>query len=329
MKHFTLENREILEDLLQRGVSYRGIGQRLHKSHTSIIDEIKRNKSPDGIYRATEAHKKALQRKNQRKKRTKLEISPGLKLYIVCKILCEQWSPEQIDRVLRIKSGGKVVISHESIYQFIYSPEGRKLKLYQYLRRKRKPVRQPFGNRKKRYIIQERVSIHRRHEKINTRTEFGHWETDLMIFSNQKFVLAVTVERLTRYTIATILPNKTALEMKHALYRVILDSGQQNVKSITFDNGTENVLHHELKYEFPGLETYFCDPYCSWQKGLVENTNGLLRQYFPRSVDLGKFSQQNMDNIVSKLNNRPRKCLLFTTPSLAFSILSKNGRFRT
>jgi len=150
-----------------------------------------------------------------------------------------------------------------------------------------------------------------------------------MIFSNQKFVLAVTVERLSRYTIATILPNKTAIEMKQALYRVILDSGQQNVKSITFDNGTENVLHHELKHEFPGLETYFCDPYCSWQKGLVENTNGLLRQYFPRSIDLSRLSQRDMDITVSKINNRPRKCLRFTSPALAFSSLSKSGRFIT
>jgi len=329
MKHFTLADREILKDLLQRGMSYRGIGQRLNKSHTSISDEVKRNKSSAGQYRSIEAHKKAFCRKNQRKKRTKLEISPGLKIYIVQKILCEQWSPEQIDRVLRIKSGGTVVISHESIYQFIYSPEGRKLKLYQYLRRKKKPIRQSFGTRKKRFIIRDRVSIHRRYEKINKRQEFGHWETDLMIFSNQKFVLAVTVERLSRYTIATILPNKTAIEMKQALYRVILDSGQQNVKSITFDNGTENVLHHELKHEFPGLETYFCDPYCSWQKGLVENTNGLLRQYFPRSIDLGRLSQRDMDITVSKINNRPRKCLRFTTPSLAFSLLSQNGRFNT
>jgi IS30 family transposase len=290
---------------------------------------MKRNTFHNGRYRATEAHQRALRRKNQRKKRTKLEISPGLKLYIVCKIICEQWSPEQIDRVLRIKSGGKVVLSHESIYQFIYSPEGRKLKLYKYLRRKKKPMRQPFGTRKKRFIIRDRVSIHRRHDKINSRKEFGHWETDLMIFSNQKFVLAVTVERLTRYCIVSILPNKTAIQMKHALYRVILDSGQQNVKSITFDNGTENVLHHELKHEFPGLETYFCDPYCSWQKGLVENTNGLLRQYFPRTIELGTFSQQDMDSVVYKINNRPRKCLRFISPALAFSLFSKSGRFIT
>lgn len=329
MKQFTLEDREILEDLLRRGVSYRGIGLRLHKSHSSIGDEIKRNNCVDGRYRSVQAHKKARIRNIQKRRRPKIEISPGLKLFIVCKILCEQWSPEQIDRVLRIKSGGKVVISHETIYQFIYSEEGKKLKLYQHLRRKKRPERQPCGIRKRRHTIKDRVSIHRRHEKIDKRQEFGHWETDLMIFSNQKFVLAVTVERLTRYTIATILPNKTALEMKSALARVILDSGQLNVKSITFDNGSENVLHHELKYEFPELETYFCDPYCSWQKGLVENTNGLLRQYFPRSIDLGRISQREMDLVVTKINNRPRKCLHFISPSLSFSTHTKSGRFIT
>lgn len=328
MKHLILEDREILEDLLQRGVSYRGIGERLNKSHTSISDEVRRN-SLCHQYNAIEAHRRALIRQNRKKKRTKLEISPGLKLYVVCKILCEQWSPEQIDRTLRIKSGGKTILSHESIYQFIYSPEGKRLKLYQHLRRKKRPVRQSWGTRKKRIVIPERVSIHQRHKKVNDREVFGHWETDLMIFSHQKFVLAVSVERMSRYTITTILPNKTAYEMKHSLYRVILDSGQQNVQSITFDNGSENVLHHELKHEFPGLETYFCDPYCSWQKGTVENTNGLLRQYFPRSTDLGRFSQHDVDLIIHKLNNRPRKCLNFTPPSLSFLSLSQSGRFAT
>lgn len=272
MKQLTLEDREILEDLLQRNVSHRGIGERLKKSHTSIGAETKRNICSDGVYRAIEAHKRYLVRQREKRRRPKMVISPGLRLYVITKLLCEQWSPEQIAGALRIKSGGKTVLSHEAIYQYIYSKEGKRLKLYQQLRRKKKPIRQPFGTRKKRHMIKDRVSIHRRHKKINERLEFGHWETDLMIFSKQKFVLAVTVERMSRYTIVSILPNKTAQEMKQALTRVILDSGQRNVKSITFDNGSENVLHHELLHEFPGLESYFCDPYCSWQKGLVENT---------------------------------------------------------
>lgn len=322
MKQFTLEDREILEDLLHRGVSNRGIGKRLHKSHTSIGDELARNGYPDGKYRAIEAHKRYLIRQRNKKKRLKLEISPDLRLYVITKLLCEQWSPEQIAGALRIKSGGKTVLSHESIYQYIYSEEGKRLKLYQQLRRKKKPIRQPFGTRKKRLLIKERVSIHKRHKKINERLEFGHWETDLMIFSKQKFVLAVTVERMSRYTIVSVLPNKTAKEMKQALTRVILDSGQRNVKSITFDNGSENVLHHELLREFPGLESYFCDPFCSWQKGLVENTNCLLRQYFPRNCDLGSFSQELIDKIVDKINRRPRKCLNFASPNTSFFTLS-------
>jgi IS30 family transposase len=329
MSHFSLEDREILEDLLQRGFSYRAIGMRLQKSHSSISDEVRKNGNDRRKYNAISAHKRYLFLKKQRRKRSKLEISPGLKLFIVCKILCEQWSPEQIDHFLRIKSGGKCVLSHESIYRFIYSPEGKKLKLYQHLRRKKYPHRQSFGSRKRRHIIPQRVSIHRRHKKINERSEFGHWETDLMIFSQQKFVMAVSVERMSRYTVASILPNKSAIEMKHALSRVILDSGQLNVRSITFDNGTENVLHHELLEEFPGLETFFCDPYCSWQKGTVENTNGLLRQYFPRNINLGSFSQQDIDKTTHKLNNRPRKCLHFSTPFIAFHHLSQFGRFNT
>jgi len=326
MKNFTLEERQIIEDLLQNQKSKREIARKLSRSHSSILDEIKRNKGVFGLYNAIEAHKKALHRKNNRNKRSKIEISPGLKDFIIKKLIYFQWSPEQIDRHLRIKSGGTVVISHESIYQFIYSKEGKRLGLYKHLRRKNKPYRQAFCRRKKRIIIQDRVSIHRRHKAINDRTEFGHWETDLMIFSKQKFVLAVSVERLTRYTIASILPNKTALEMKQALYRVILDSGQRNVKSITFDNGSENVLHHELKYEFPGLLTFFCDSYCSWQKATVENTNGLIRQYLPRSIDMASLSQEYIDSIIYKLNNRPRKCINFLSPAFLFNSFSNNGR---
>lgn len=326
MKHLSLEDREILKNLLQRGVSKREIAQRLKKSHSTILDEIKRN-STNGIYIVTEAHKKYLVRKRSRNKRSKIEISPGIKKFIIDKIRLEQWSPEQIDRHLRIKSGGKCVISHETIYLFLYSDEGKKLKLYQHLRRKKKPIRQSFGSRKKRHIIPQRVSIHRRHKSIDERTEFGHWEVDLMIFSHQKFVLATAVERVSRFTIATILPNKTAIEMKQALQHFIIDYGQQNFKSITFDNGSENVLHHELIHEFPGLKTYFCDPYSSWQKGSIENINLLFRQYLPRSTHLGKLNQSDIDLICYKINNRPKKCLHFLHPHFLFQNQCSNGRF--
>ena len=319
MKNLSLEERQVLEDLLQKQQSKRAIARLLRRSHSTILDELKRNKGSTSKYTAILAHKKSLRRKNERHKRSKIEISPGLKQYIINKLMRYQWSPEQMSRFLRIKSGGRSVISHESIYLFIYSEEGKKLGLYKHLRRKKKPERQCFGSRKKRVLVFDRTSIHRRHKSINERSAFGHWETDLMIFSKQKFVLAVSVERLSRYTIVSVLPNKTALGMKQALYRVILDFGQTKVKSITFDNGSENVLHHELKYEFPGLETFFCDPFCSWQKGTVENTNGLLRQYFPRHIDLSSFSQEYIDSIVQRLNNRPRKCLNFLSPNFLFN----------
>lgn len=322
MKHITLEDRQILEELLEKKISKRKIALKLGKVHSSILGEIKNNSQNNGIYNAIKAQKKSLFRKNNKNKRSKIEISPGLKQYILDKIRILQWSPEQISGKLKIQSGGKSVISHETIYKFIYSKEGRKLKLYKYLRRKKKAVRQAFFSRKKRVIIKEKISIHRRHNFINDRSEFGHWETDLMIFSKEKFVLAVTVERLTRFTIATILPNKTALEMKKALYRVILDSGQKNVKSITFDNGTENALHHELRREFPGFETYFCDAFASWQKGAVENMNGLIRQYLPRNCVLGNFSQHQVDEIVFKINHRPKKSLKFFSSAFLFNYYS-------
>jgi len=135
------------------------------------------------------AHKRALNNKLARTKRTKLEISSGLKSYVIAK-LREDWSPEQVSGELKKQAQGRTVLSTETIYQFIYSEEGKKLKLWKHLRHRKKPERVPWGSRKKRKAsIPNRTSIHQRPESINTREEFGHWEGDLMIFSQQRLYL--------------------------------------------------------------------------------------------------------------------------------------------
>ena len=140
-----------------------------------------------------------------------------------------------------------------------------------------------------------------------------------MIFSEQQLVLAVFVERMTRKIITVVSENKTAQEMEYALHELISTAGQIHVKSITFDNGTENVCHQKVREDYAEtFFTYFCDPYSSWQKGTVENTNKLLRQYLPRNIPKEQLTQDYVDSITEKINNRPRKSLNFNTPLNSF-----------
>ena len=309
----------MLKKLLLEGRTYREISKVIEKSISSICDEIKRNGKVLEVYDPHKAHQQSLQRLLERRKRGKLEKSDILRQYVVEK-LEEDWSPEQISGYLKKEAKGKNVLSHETIYQFIYSKKGKDMKLWKHLRHRRKPQRIHWGTRKtRRALIPNRVSIHERPEQINTREEFGHWEGDLMIFSETKAVLAVFVERMTRKTVAVVNENKTSSEMAMALHELLSSAGQLNVKSITFDNGTENVCHQKIREDYmESFSTFFCDPYSSWQKGTVENTNKLLRQYFPRHILPENITQDFLDQILKKLNDRPRKCINFNSPSQSF-----------
>jgi len=315
MKQFTLKSRRMLENLLLKGEPYREISKVINKEISSISEEINRNGGRKR-YNSYKAEQRALQNKYTHKKRSKLEISPGLKEFVIQKLQTD-WSPEQISRDLKKKALGKTIISTETIYQFVYSEEGRRLKLWKHLRHRKRPVRVPRGTRKARIFrsqIPDRNPISLRSYGAQHRTEPGHYEVDLMIFSKTKKVLAVFVDRCTRRTYAYFNENKTASVMADTMRRFICEVGQMNIKSLTFDNGTENFYHHLVRDEFGTFETFFCDPYCSWQKGTVENTNKLLRQYFPRNISHSLMNHENLAFALHRLNNRPRKCLNFLTP---------------
>ncbi len=315
MNHFTLRERKTLKDLLHTEETYREIAKVLQKALSSVSDEINRNEGRFK-YDPYKAEARAQKLKQDRSKRTKLEISPGLKEFVINKIK-EDWSPEQISETLSQKANGKSILSTETIYQFVFSEEGKQLKLWMHLRHKKKPQRQSWSERRKyksRIKIPERQHISLRPPAATLRTEFGHFEADLMIFSQSKKVLAVFVDRFSRQTYAFINPDKTASAMKDTLREFITTVGVGLVKSISFDNGTENFYHHEVREEFGSFETFFCDPYCSWQKGTVENTNKLLRQYFPRDISDNDLNENFLSSVIHKLNNRPRKCINFLPP---------------
>ncbi len=326
MKQINYPERKMIEKMLKQGMGVRGVGRGLCRGHSTISDEIRKNKSPhENEYNAELAQARHERRQLNKGNKRKLARKEELKKHIIEK-LREDWSPEQVAGDLREKYG-MTIISHETIYQFIYSEEGRKLKLWLHLRRKHRPHRKVRGKRKSRkgQIIKDRISIHYRPEEANERTRLGDLETDSMIFSQQKPILSVQVDRFSQKCALTKLDDKTALETKYALVRAI-EEEYASVKTITHDNGSENVLHTEIRDEYE-IETYFCDPYCSWQKGLVEQMNGLIRQYLPRNINMNKITQDQIYEIQEKLNNRPRKTLNYKTPNQAYASAIESGRF--
>jgi IS30 family transposase len=327
MKQLTFFDRKMIEKLLKKGMGIREIGRAMEKPHNTISDEIRKNKYPHEYeYNAELAQFRHEQRQLNKGNRGKIDRRSELKKYIIARILEDDWSPEQIAGYLREKHI-MTIVSHETIYRFIYSQEGRELKLWLRLRRKHKPERIKRGTRKSRKggTIKFRTTIHKRPKEATERHVLGHLETDSMIFSKQKTTLSVQVDRATQKCTITKLTNKSASETKYALVRAIEDE-YASVKTITYDNGTENALHHELIEEYE-IKTYFCDPYCSWQKGLVEEINGLIRQYFPRHTNMSKVTQDQVYEVQEKLNNRPRKTLNYNSPNQKYALLIESGRF--
>lgn len=231
------------------------------------------------------------------------------------------WSPEQIAGRLKKhppKSTQGKYINHESIYQYICKPSGENKYLFNYLRKAQKTRRKKHGRKKQKNTIIERISIHLRPDDVNERKEYGHWENDSMIFSKQRAALNAQYERKSRLVTLRKLADKSAEETEAAIARNIESLPNDFMKSATFDNGTENAKHHRLKKTF-GIETYFCDPCASWQKGGVENINGLIRQYLPRKTNLATITDSEIKEIQESLNNRPRKSLDYLTPNEIFA----------
>jgi IS30 family transposase len=280
----------------------------------SLSRELRRNGQGRLKYEPDIAQRMWEKRKHQQH-RGKLDKHPLLKQYVE-DCLLDDWSPEQITGRLKETPPEKLIglqISHESIYHYVYEKAEKYKKLYKHLRTNR-PKRKQQGHRKSHKIrIPERKSIHERPAYIQKRNRFGDWESDSMIFSKQKTALSLQFERKSKLVRIHKMERKTAEETKDAIIATAESVPKELFRTITFDNGSENTLHTRLKEEY-GIETYFCDSYKSYQKGGVENTNKLLRQYLPRKTDLKTVRPEELKSIEQKLNNRPRKSLNYQTP---------------
>ena len=248
----------------------------------------------------------------------KIDRHPELKS-ILLNGLNQRWSPEQIAKAAEpapAKAGGKVTFCHETIYRYIYrSPFAIKHQLWQFLWRV-KPRRTKRKYRKSRSKIQNRISIHKRNKNINNRKHYHHWEADLVHFGKEKQNLITAVERKSRFLLIVNNPDgKNAANVAQRLAEKIM---QFKPKSITLDNGLEFAEHGLLP-----AKTYFCDPYSSWQKGSVENANGIIRKFLPKSFR-GEITDKMLENIQNIINNKPRKILNWKSPAQIFNRCTSN-----
>jgi IS30 family transposase len=328
LSRITFYEREKIELYLKMKKSHRWIGKKLCRSHTDISREINRNGSDYLPYRAADAQRlhEARQLKKNRKKLEKFENN-DLKKYVISKIQ-DDHSPDQIAGRLKNEPppelAGKT-ISHESIYQYIFNGQGRFEYLYPHLRTKRHKRQRRFSRKKRNKInIPERISIHSRPEEADKKERIGDWETDSMIFSKQKEILSTQYERKIMLCRLHKLPNKTAKETENAIADSIESLPKEMWLTITRDNGTENVDHLDSLNYF-NVQSYFCDPYCSWQKGGDENLNKLVRQYLPKNTDMSKITNDEIYTIQEILNNRPRKSLNYKTPNELAAKFIKSG----
>lgn len=321
MKHLTLEQRYVISSLHKRGFCKVEIATEIGVDRSTIYRELKRNSTKRKSYNPKKAHEYYSERKERfcySRKFTK-EVERRVIFYLIE----EQWSPEQIVGYCR-KNQIKMV-SIERIYQFIRADKTNGGSLYKELRHQLKNRKRPVGANK--IKIKDRISIDKRPEKVNNREEFGHFEMDLIVGKNHKGVILTLTERVSKFFITKHLPKgKSALEVAKAVNNLLLPY-KDFVHSITTDNGLEFAEHKKIAKR---LDTtiYFTNPYCSWEKGQIENMNKLLRQYIPKNQEINKHNTQNLNKIQIKINNRPRKNLNFDKPvELFFKHINHNVAF--
>ncbi len=313
--HLNKTERTLIKDWKKQCISLREIGRRLNRSHTTISRELRRNLWCGRHYYIRGAQEFYERRLKRRAQRYRLKTQ-SIRRFVHQK-LAIGWTPELISGRLKL-SGSKEYICHESIYQYIYiqAPD-----LIECLARKHKKRRTKNPYRSTAERIKNRVSIALRPVQVDKREMVGHWESDSVVGGDRKSGLNVIVERTTRLVNISLMKNKTAQETKSAIIRRLSNHPDELVKSITYDNGSENVLHQEINDKL-GAQSFFCEPYHSWEKGSVEQVNGLIRRYLPKGTNFNNVTAAEINRIEKRLNNRPRKCLNYKTPYEMFRLAS-------
>ncbi len=313
--HLTEKDRIFLRIMLERRYPKNKIAEILGVHRSTIYRELKRNsfkhwRHDIDIYWNETAHQNYLDR---RKRVRKIDKYSNLKDYIHSRLKAG-WSPWQIEGRLKLENAGPCIISHETIYRYIYSDYGIRNMFYEKLRRKhfwrvKRNARKPR--------VPKDLLINNRPDVINKREEFGHWEGDLMMFKQGiKGNLITLRERKTRFIVAIKNIDKTASGTALTLISTV-KTIKKHLKSITFDQGSE-FKKYEWINECFNTKIYFCKPASPYQKGTVENGNGVIRAELPRNYDIAKLKQKHLSKLIEEINNRPLKCLEYKTPQEMF-----------
>ncbi|WP_370881611.1 IS30 family transposase [Catenuloplanes nepalensis] len=324
-RYLSFEEREEIMLRRDRGESRRSIAVALGREPSTIGRELARNSTVRVGYRAGRADEKARDRR-RRPKPVKLADCPRLRRVVQGKLKLK-WSPRQIALWLprRFPDDESMRVSHETIYQslFVQSRGGLRKELTACLRTGR-ALRKPrvrSRQQEKRGRIPAMINIRERPAEAADRAVPGHWEGDLIIGEDGGSAIGTLVERSTRYCILVHLPDgRDAEAVRDALIATITTLPAHLTKSLTWDQGVEMTRHADFTIA-TGIDVYFCDPHSPWQRGSNENTNGLLRQYFPKGTDLSVHTRQHLDDVAAELNGRPRETLNMRTPAEALNQL--------
>jgi len=313
-KQLSVDERDLIGTLKASGKSIGDIGKMLGRNKSTISRELLRNGPPiyTEYYLPHKAHERAIKRRSQSRKITRLK-SVEIKEYVSSKLVI-RWSPELIAGRLQIEHPG-LKISHEAIYQWIYNDA--KEYIPYLVRRHRKRWEKGHSRKHQKPSIPCRVSIDERPAYIGKRKQVGHWEADTAVSRQSKKALHIMIERKSRYTMLDKLERRGAKDVRETIIRRLSKKPPQMRRTITYDNGSENVSHVMVNNNV-GTKSYFCNPYRSWEKGTVENTIGIVRRFLPKKTDFATVSHEELENIENWLNNRPRKCLNFMTPNEAY-----------
>ena len=296
--------------LKKLGVTQKEIARHLNRNESTISRELRRNQGLKG-YRPQQAQQLSDQRRSTAKKAIKITKEIEVKIHHLIRL---DLSPQQVVDYLRTE---KIIsLHHETIYQLIYAEKKLGNDLHQHLRIANKPYRKRYGSHDRRGKIVNRRSIDDRPRVVEQRSRIGDWEGDTVIGKSRRGALLTLVERKTLYTLIVKLNGKNAQALAEAAI-MALHPIRERVLTITFDNGHEFTAHEQMA---AALETdiYFAHPYSSWERGTNENMNGLIRQYFPKGTDLSDVTQQQINFVMDRLNNRPRATRNFKTPNELF-----------
>ncbi len=312
--HLSKEERDHVAVLRSRGISVRAIARTLGRAPATLSRELRRNAPPihAGYYLPHKAQARAEARWRAAVRRPRLR-DPWVRGYVT-RQLRRGWSPELIaGRLHRLRP--TQAVSHEAIYQWVYA-EAREL-IPCLVRHHRRRKRRGYSRRHTKAHIPSRVPITERPAAANTRRQFGHWEADTLQRRERAAALQLAVDRKSRYAVLNRLPHKTAAAMRAALNRSLTRFPPAVRRTITYDNGSENVEHLRVNAVL-GTRSYFCTPYTSQERGTVENTAGLVRRFFPKGTNFDTLRRQDVKAVERWLNHRPRRVLHFQTPAEVF-----------